>query len=1055
MKKIISGICLLFLYASIVLGQSTTMTIGTVPGGNVNDTISVPLNVSSFVNVGAISLKMSYDPAVLSYVSVSDSKFTANAVNGVLAISWYDATSTNPINLSSGTLLNIKFVYKGGSSSLNFVTSVCEIANKTGDVIPTAFVNGRVGNVPSLSFGSASVSGTTYSIPVNVTNFQNIGAVSLKIKYDPAVLTYKDYANAPSSNFTINASNGVMTIGWFDTAPMNMASGKFVTLNFTYTGGQSALTFDTPSCEVSNSTGDPMLVNYSNGVVGSVPKLTLGTAVISETTASVPLNVTGFKGVGAVSLKIKYDPAVVTYVDATNTPSSNFTANASNGVLTIGWFDTTPYSADSAKFAALNFTYNGGQSALTFDKANCEISNASGLPLNAEYVDGLIGQAPVLTLGPSTISGSVASLPVNVKNFKNIGAVSLKIKYDPAVMSFKDVSGAPANNFTVNAANGVLTIGWFDTNPLTIDNGKFVTINFNYIGGSSQVVFDKTNCEISTANGNPVAADYVNGVVGVSPQFFFGPAVISGTTATVPLNIKALKNIGAVSLKIKYSPAVLAYTGASNTPANNFTSNASNGVLTIGWFDTTPMTVDSGKFAALNFTYSGGRSELAFDLANCEISTADGTPIMANFTNGSVGQTPVISVSRIAGVPSKSLSVPVNIKNFKGIGAVSVKMNYDLNSLEYKGYTGAPANNFAINVTNGQISLGWFDTNAMNVDNGTFVTLNFVYNGGNSNITFNSAQSEIASAEGQIVTAEYINGSVEEDLTPAFTSSLKDTTVKENVKFTFNYKADDPNKIEVMKYSLIDKPAGAVIDSLTGVFTWTPDYTAANTNGGKYKVTVAVKKTNFTVTTSANITVTDVNRAPAFSAVPKDTVMYLSAASHLPYYAKYQFTYKAADPDNDAVKYYLTAGPSGAKIDSTTGAFEYTLAKDALYNGNIIVTVKDGKDGITADTMKFQVTVMTGVVAESGVPSEFSLKQNFPNPFNPTTNIKYALPKESRVSLKVYNLIGQEVKVLVNQVQPAGNYIVDFNAANLPSGMYIYRLDAGSFNQTRKMTLLK
>lgn len=89
------------------------------------------------------------------------------------------------------------------------------------------------------------------------------------------------------------------------------------------------------------------------------------------------------------------------------------------------------------------------------------------------------------------------------------------------------------------------------------------------------------------------------------------------------------------------------------------------------------------------------------------------------------------------------------------------------------------------------------------------------------------------------------------------------------------------------------------------------------------------------------------------------------------------------------------------------------------------------------------------------VPLEFSLSQNYPNPFNPTTRIQYAVPSAGKVTLKIYDVIGREVATLVNGVQTAGSYLADFSAAGLSSGVYFYRLEAGTFVQQRKMLLLK
>lgn len=89
------------------------------------------------------------------------------------------------------------------------------------------------------------------------------------------------------------------------------------------------------------------------------------------------------------------------------------------------------------------------------------------------------------------------------------------------------------------------------------------------------------------------------------------------------------------------------------------------------------------------------------------------------------------------------------------------------------------------------------------------------------------------------------------------------------------------------------------------------------------------------------------------------------------------------------------------------------------------------------------------------LPKNFNLFQNFPNPFNPETTIKFALPKTAKVSLIVYNLVGEKVATLLDESKDAGFYDVQFNSDNLSSGVYIYRLTAENFVQTKKMTLIR
>lgn len=92
---------------------------------------------------------------------------------------------------------------------------------------------------------------------------------------------------------------------------------------------------------------------------------------------------------------------------------------------------------------------------------------------------------------------------------------------------------------------------------------------------------------------------------------------------------------------------------------------------------------------------------------------------------------------------------------------------------------------------------------------------------------------------------------------------------------------------------------------------------------------------------------------------------------------------------------------------------------------------------------------------EIAYPREYSLSQNYPNPFNPVTTISYTLKNESDVKLKVYNLLGKEVALLVNDIKPSGNYSIKFDASFLPSGVYIYTIQAGQFRDSKKLVLLK
>ena len=94
-------------------------------------------------------------------------------------------------------------------------------------------------------------------------------------------------------------------------------------------------------------------------------------------------------------------------------------------------------------------------------------------------------------------------------------------------------------------------------------------------------------------------------------------------------------------------------------------------------------------------------------------------------------------------------------------------------------------------------------------------------------------------------------------------------------------------------------------------------------------------------------------------------------------------------------------------------------------------------------------------VNERKVVATYHLEQNYPNPFNPATTINYSIPTNEKVIVKLYDILGRQISELVNEFQMAGNHSVKFNAKNLPSGMYIYRMNAGSFSDTKKFILMK
>jgi len=185
-------------------------------------------------------------------------------------------------------------------------------------------------------------------------------------------------------------------------------------------------------------------------------------------------------------------------------------------------------------------------------------------------------------------------------------------------------------------------------------------------------------------------------------------------------------------------------------------------------------------------------------------------------------------------------------------------------------------------------------------------------------------------------------------------------------------------------------------------------------------------------------------------------------------FKRYQI-YRAYTDINNVPGNYTMIAEWNFSIDSTPTFIDYDVwsncdagSSEPSYNVRYKIKAVDNTDWasvfsdfVSNQSLVVRINTPDNYINNSNLPKSFLLSQNYPNPFNPVTKIQYDLPKDVFVSVKIYDLLGREIKTLLNEYKNAGSYIVSFNGSELASGVYFYRIKAGSFVQVKRMLLIK
>jgi|GEM_PF-2494813 len=524
MNRIKLLVSILLLLSAISFAQ-TTVTVGSITSAVPGTVVTVPVNITNFNNIGAISLAIQFDRSVLtpypsdkglgSNINSAASGAIINVIGNKVTFGWYSA---NPLNISSGKLCDLSFTYLGGTSNLKILTSECEISypNLT-DLTGVVYTNGVIsnGNAPALPTVPVLVSPNNGSTGISQNPSLTWNAVSEASSYSVIVSANSDFSspvvNVSNLNTNIYSLSGLAkntTYYW-----------KVSAENSSGTSGYSAVWHFTTLSDVQIPSA-PNIVSPSSGSTGIQANPTL---IWSSATGATGYNL-------QVSTSADFTTLTANYSGLTSTSLSLSSLQPETKYY---WRVSASNSAGTSPYSTANFT---------------TVSSASQITVSAGSVI-------------SAKAGDIITIPINVTNFTNIGSISIELQFDRSVLTpypSDSQLGTNINGLTsgaiVNANGNKVTFGWYSTNGISIASGKLCDMKFVYNGGTSSINFLSSQCEIAHTDLSVVSGiSYNNGLV------------TGSVTPTIP-------DVPVLSLPANYS------TGVSVAPSLSW--NASSGANT-------------------------------------------------------------------------------------------------------------------------------------------------------------------------------------------------------------------------------------------------------------------------------------------------------------------------------------------------------------------------------------------------------------------------------------------------------------------------------------------
>ncbi|TCO09681.1 cohesin domain-containing protein [Natronoflexus pectinivorans] len=595
----------------------------------------------------------------------------------------------------------------------------------------------KIGTVTDCSYEIA--------VPVEVSNFNNVGAISLVLEYNEEEFTYVNYQNRHadigSGMLIVNGGNGRVMISWIDTNPVSIDDGVLLELEFEVLKyGSSSLGWDlaTPgNCEISNDSGEVLDVSFQGG---SVTLLQPPSITLQPTTQSILENGTAVFSVSAQGTQLSYQWQVSEDGGETFSDLSN----------------AAPYS----NVTTANLRVTNASIGLSGNLYRCHVSGTCSPSVFSnnvllEVIKPVIASMPSLNICPGT-----HSIPIETEGFIDVSSFSLAIGFNADVVEFLDVDNFHPdfnNAVVVNQEDGIVYLSWAALEPMTIIDEPLFELLVNVEPGNSQLQWQVESNEFFSSFMNEIPGVYNNGSLQVNslPQITNQPpdrVIAENQNVTFPLS--------ATGTGLSYRWQISTDGGETFTDLNN--GSGYSGVTT----------------ATLSISSVG--IDLDENVYRCRITGACEPTLHSREATLTV--LPNISTSLgTSTICPGEIAIPVRVSSFSRVGAFSLALEYNDEVLEFTGYSSLHESlrdgMFAVNADEGVLYLSWVGTTAASIpDNGVLVEFEFDGVPGSSPLNWR-AGSEYVNINGLDIFSSYQNGNINVPQNPVINSHPEDQSI--------------------------------------------------------------------------------------------------------------------------------------------------------------------------------------------------------------------------------------------------------------------------------------